>query len=155
MRTSAIEVAALLKQIYVQKWKVCKKKNLSLVWVVDGKIRPARSQSGITRQASSSQTVILGTDFSIYRLPLTLMIDPYNISNIGMLSNWSLFFSYKYINIIWFCSNWLAMSNSCYNPFIYGLLNVSIYRSYRILTVFVPARPPWVTPATILSSVDY
>ena len=37
-------------------------------------------------------------------------------------------FSYRYINIIWFCSNWLAMSNSCYNPFIYGLLNVSICR---------------------------
>jgi len=33
---------------------------------------------------------------------------------------------YKYINIIWFCSNWLAMSNSCYNPFVYGLLNVSL-----------------------------
>ena len=33
---------------------------------------------------------------------------------------------YKYINIIWFCSNWLAMSNSCYNPFIYGILNVSL-----------------------------
>ncbi|WAQ97428.1 NK2R-like protein, partial [Mya arenaria] len=30
---------------------------------------------------------------------------------------------YKYIQVIWFCSNWLAMSNSCYNPFIYGLLN--------------------------------
>ncbi|QQP57560.1 Neuropeptide receptor A23, partial [Caligus rogercresseyi] len=27
--------------------------------------------------------------------------------------------TYKYINIIWFCSHWLAMSNSCYNPFIY------------------------------------
>jgi len=35
-----------------------------------------------------------------------------------------LFCRYKYINIIWFCSNWLAMSNSCYNPFVYGLLNV-------------------------------
>ncbi|XP_063446727.1 substance-P receptor-like [Mytilus trossulus] len=33
---------------------------------------------------------------------------------------------YKYINIIWLCSNWLAMSNACYNPFIYGLLNVSV-----------------------------
>ena len=37
----------------------------------------------------------------------------------------SLHYSYSYINIIWFCSDWLAMSNSCYNPFIYGLLNVS------------------------------
>lgn len=35
------------------------------------------------------------------------------------------FFSYENIHIIWFCSNWLAMSNSCYNPFVYGLLNVS------------------------------
>jgi len=33
-------------------------------------------------------------------------------------------FRYKFIKVIWFCSNWLAMSNSCYNPFIYSLLNV-------------------------------
>nr|XP_024217353.1 neuromedin-K receptor-like [Halyomorpha halys] len=30
---------------------------------------------------------------------------------------------YRYINIIWFCCDWLAMSNSCYNPFIYGIYN--------------------------------
>ncbi|KAL3214622.1 hypothetical protein MRX96_034786 [Rhipicephalus microplus] len=30
---------------------------------------------------------------------------------------------YKYINIIWFCTHWLAMSNSCYNPFIYAIYN--------------------------------
>jgi hypothetical protein len=34
-------------------------------------------------------------------------------------------YSYRYINIIWFCCDWLAMSNSCYNPFIYGIYNVS------------------------------
>ncbi|XP_052103425.1 neuromedin-K receptor-like [Mytilus californianus] len=38
---------------------------------------------------------------------------------------------YKYINIIWFCSNWFAMSNSCYNPFIYGLLNDKFKRAFR------------------------
>ena len=32
---------------------------------------------------------------------------------------------YRYINIVWFCFDWLAMSNSCYNPFIYGIYNVS------------------------------
>lgn len=32
---------------------------------------------------------------------------------------------YHFISIIWFCCDWLAMSNSCYNPFIYGIYNVS------------------------------
>ena len=32
---------------------------------------------------------------------------------------------YKYINIIFFCCHWLAMSNSCYNPIIYGICSVS------------------------------
>ncbi|XP_060575607.1 neuromedin-K receptor-like, partial [Ruditapes philippinarum] len=40
---------------------------------------------------------------------------------------------YKYIKIVWFCSNWLAMSNSCYNPFIYGLLNEKFKREYRLM----------------------
>ncbi|ODM87893.1 Neuropeptide Y receptor, partial [Orchesella cincta] len=30
---------------------------------------------------------------------------------------------YQYINIIWFSFHWLAMSNSCYNPFIYAIYN--------------------------------
>lgn len=36
---------------------------------------------------------------------------------------------YQYINIIWLCFDWLAMSNSCYNPFIYGIYNVSLKSS--------------------------
>ena len=36
------------------------------------------------------------------------------------------FFSrYEYINVVYICSHWLAMSNSCYNPFIYGIYSVS------------------------------
>ncbi|XP_054710937.1 tachykinin-like peptides receptor 99D [Uloborus diversus] len=31
--------------------------------------------------------------------------------------------SYRYINVIWFFCHWLAMSNSCYNPFIYAIYN--------------------------------
>ncbi len=27
--------------------------------------------------------------------------------------------NFKYINIVWFCSHWLAMSNSAVNPFVY------------------------------------
>uniref|UniRef100_T1GW43 G-protein coupled receptors family 1 profile domain-containing protein n=1 Tax=Megaselia scalaris TaxID=36166 RepID=T1GW43_MEGSC len=30
---------------------------------------------------------------------------------------------FHYISIIWFTCDWLAMSNSCYNPFIYGIYN--------------------------------
>ncbi|CAG0900836.1 unnamed protein product, partial [Cyprideis torosa] len=30
---------------------------------------------------------------------------------------------YPYINIIFFAMDWLAMSNSCYNPFIYAIYN--------------------------------
>ena len=33
---------------------------------------------------------------------------------------------YHYINILFFISHWLAMSNSCYNPFIYAIYSVSV-----------------------------
>jgi len=39
---------------------------------------------------------------------------------------------YPYINIIWFCMHWLAMSNSCYNPFIYLLLNDKFQKELRL-----------------------
>ncbi|KAL0266544.1 UNVERIFIED_CONTAM: hypothetical protein PYX00_009054 [Menopon gallinae] len=38
---------------------------------------------------------------------------------------------YKYINIIWFCFDWLAMSNSCYNPFIYNYFNEKFRREFH------------------------
>lgn len=39
--------------------------------------------------------------------------------------SWDAINSYRYINIVFFVCDWLAMSNSCYNPFIYGIYNVS------------------------------
>ncbi|RZF35282.1 hypothetical protein LSTR_LSTR010311 [Laodelphax striatellus] len=39
---------------------------------------------------------------------------------------------YRYINIIWFCMDWLAMSNSCYNPFIYGIYNEKFKREFAL-----------------------
>ena len=38
---------------------------------------------------------------------------------------------YEYINVVFFVSHWIAMSNSCYNPFIYAIFSVSY--SYRHL----------------------
>lgn len=61
--------------------------------------------------------------FGICWCPLQL----YNILHV----TWSDINEYKYINIVWFCSDWLAMSNSCYNPFIYGIYNVNINFVYH------------------------
>ncbi|OQV15489.1 putative Tachykinin-like peptides receptor 99D [Hypsibius exemplaris] len=38
---------------------------------------------------------------------------------------------YPYINIVWFCCNFLAMSNSCQNPFILGLCNEKFRQELR------------------------
>ncbi len=35
------------------------------------------------------------------------------------------YFSFYYINVIFFTCHWLAMSNSCLNPIIYGVYNES------------------------------
>jgi len=37
---------------------------------------------------------------------------------------------YRYINIIFFCCHWLAMSNSCYNPFIYGVYSEKFRKEF-------------------------
>ncbi|CAB3409745.1 unnamed protein product [Caenorhabditis bovis] len=38
---------------------------------------------------------------------------------------------WKYINLAFFFSHWLAMSNSCLNPIIYGLYNTKYNEEYR------------------------
>ena len=40
---------------------------------------------------------------------------------------------FKYINLIFLVSHWLAMSNSCYNPIIYGVFSVS-YKGVDVRT---------------------
>uniref|UniRef100_A0A1A9VF93 G-protein coupled receptors family 1 profile domain-containing protein n=1 Tax=Glossina austeni TaxID=7395 RepID=A0A1A9VF93_GLOAU len=38
---------------------------------------------------------------------------------------------YHFISIVWFGCDWLAMSNSCYNPFIYGIYNEKFKREFK------------------------
>ncbi|XP_071745532.1 RYamide receptor isoform X2 [Lepeophtheirus salmonis] len=38
---------------------------------------------------------------------------------------------YRYINIVFFICHWLAMSNSCYNPFIYGIYSEKFKREFQ------------------------
>jgi len=40
--------------------------------------------------------------------------------------------NYRYINVIFFCCHWLAMSNSCYNPFIYGIFSEKFRREFAV-----------------------
>ena len=61
----------------------------------------------------------------IYIYNVTSRYDIMKIMN-RWISIINFFFSYRYINVIFFCCHWLAMSNSCYNPFIYGIFSVSI-----------------------------
>merc|ERR1719431_692708 len=39
---------------------------------------------------------------------------------------------YPYINLIYFSCDWLSMSNSCYNPFIYILCNEKFKKELRV-----------------------
>ncbi|XP_057326628.1 RYamide receptor isoform X2 [Microplitis mediator] len=67
--------------------------------------------------------VIVVALFAICWLPLqTYNVLQYNYPEIN---------EYRYINIIWFCFDWLAMSNSCYNPFIYGIYNEKFKREFK------------------------
>ncbi|XP_041976564.1 probable G-protein coupled receptor 83 [Aricia agestis] len=38
---------------------------------------------------------------------------------------------YRYINVLFFCFDWLAMSNSCYNPFIYAIYNEKFKKEFK------------------------
>ncbi|CAF0736549.1 unnamed protein product [Rotaria sp. Silwood1] len=40
---------------------------------------------------------------------------------------------FQHIVVLWLCANWLAMSNSCHNPFIYGFCSVKFNREFRKL----------------------
>jgi hypothetical protein len=55
--------------------------------------------------------------------------------------------TYKYINILWFCAHWLAMSNSCYNPFIYVICHVIAYIKEILLFLYISI--------TLASTTDY
>lgn len=63
-------------------------------------------------------------------------LQTYNILNV----TWPEVNEYQHIQIIWLCCDWLAMSNSCYNPFIYGIYNVRYFTlsgySSKFITFF-------------------
>ena len=62
-------------KIYVQIWKVCKEKIVSWVLGADWKIRSSRSQSGTTSLVMPDCDPRDG----FFYIPLTPMIDPYNL----------------------------------------------------------------------------
>ncbi|CAC5413374.1 LKR [Mytilus coruscus] len=70
--------------------------------------------------------IIVVSLFAFCWLPL----QTYNIVYVFWADKMNLF---KYINIVWLCSYWLAMSSACYNPFIYGLLNENFKNEYKVI----------------------
>ncbi|KAH8407836.1 hypothetical protein KR215_005789 [Drosophila sulfurigaster] len=67
--------------------------------------------------------IIVVVIFGLCWLPLQL----YNILHVTIPE----INDYHFISIVWFCSDWLAMSNSCYNPFIYGIYNEKFKREFN------------------------
>ncbi|KAH8278300.1 hypothetical protein KR044_010356, partial [Drosophila immigrans] len=67
--------------------------------------------------------IIVVVIFGLCWLPLQL----YNILHVTIPE----INDYQFISIVWFCSDWLAMSNSCYNPFIYGIYNEKFKREFN------------------------
>ncbi|CAF1000904.1 unnamed protein product [Adineta steineri] len=45
---------------------------------------------------------------------------------------------FRHIIVLWLCANWLAMSNSCHNPFIYGFFSARFNREFRKLYSCLP-----------------
>ncbi|XP_042907785.1 neuromedin-K receptor isoform X2 [Parasteatoda tepidariorum] len=67
---------------------------------------------------------------------------------------------YRYINLIWFGCHWLAMSNSCYNPFIYAIYNEKFNSEFRsrfgcCMKVFCVSQPNNVSSIVDTSSSRY
>nr|XP_014277091.1 RYamide receptor-like isoform X2 [Halyomorpha halys] len=67
--------------------------------------------------------VIVVVLFALCWLPLQTYNVLQNITDIN---------EYKYINIFWFGFDWLAMSNSCYNPFVYAIYNEKFKREFQL-----------------------
>ncbi|XP_030372116.1 RYamide receptor [Scaptodrosophila lebanonensis] len=67
--------------------------------------------------------IIVVIIFGLCWLPLQL----YNILHVTMPE----INEYHFISIVWFFCDWLAMSNSCYNPFIYGIYNEKFKREFN------------------------
>ncbi|XP_050532910.1 tachykinin-like peptides receptor 99D [Daktulosphaira vitifoliae] len=59
---------------------------------------------------------------------------------------------YSYINIIWFCFDWFAMSNSCYNPFIYSIYNEKFKQEFKMRLDFMSGKRPLTRNMSIFSS---
>lgn len=45
---------------------------------------------------------------------------------------------FRYINVIFFCCHWLAMSNSSVNPFIYAIYTVIFAFAFLLITHIKP-----------------
>jgi hypothetical protein len=89
------------------------------------------SKQSVNRRKVIKMILIVLLVFAVCWTPL----QAYNVSVImteGLVNN------YYYINVVWLVFNLLAMSNSCYSVFIYGMCSVSgfVYLRLKLMDFF-------------------
>ncbi|CEF70996.1 Probable G-protein coupled receptor 83 [Strongyloides ratti] len=78
-----------------------------------------------SRRKIITMLILVVTFFTLCWLPLETYLLLNEVQ--PQINDW------HYINILFFCCHWLAMSNSCFNPIIYGLYNEKYKKEYRKL----------------------
>uniref|UniRef100_A0A0K0EN69 G_PROTEIN_RECEP_F1_2 domain-containing protein n=1 Tax=Strongyloides stercoralis TaxID=6248 RepID=A0A0K0EN69_STRER len=76
-----------------------------------------------SRRKIVTMLIIVVTFFTLCWLPLETYLLLNEVQ--PQINDW------HYINVLFFCCHWLAMSNSCFNPIIYGLYNEKYKTEYR------------------------
>uniref|UniRef100_A0A0K0G4Z9 Probable G-protein coupled receptor 83 (inferred by orthology to a human protein) n=1 Tax=Strongyloides venezuelensis TaxID=75913 RepID=A0A0K0G4Z9_STRVS len=76
-----------------------------------------------SRRKIVTMLIIVVTFFTLCWLPLETYLLLNEVQ--PQINEW------RYINVLFFCCHWLAMSNSCFNPIIYGLYNDKYKEEYR------------------------
>ncbi|RWS27691.1 tachykinin-like peptides receptor 99D [Leptotrombidium deliense] len=85
--------------------------------------RKLHENKGDTKLSSRSSAISVIKMLFIVTVLFAISWLPYQLYNV-LQEIYPLINEYYYINIIWFSCHWLAMSNSCCNPFIYAIYGV-------------------------------
>uniref|UniRef100_A0A914X598 G-protein coupled receptors family 1 profile domain-containing protein n=1 Tax=Plectus sambesii TaxID=2011161 RepID=A0A914X598_9BILA len=93
--------------------------------LVDLKSDPRAQQFEAAKRRVVKLLIIVVVVFTFCWLPLEVYLVLNELQ--PQINEW------YYINVLYFCFHWLAMSNSCLNPIIYGIYNEKFQKEYKRL----------------------